>query len=117
MKTKIIDASSKDGLDQAAQLIKAGELVVFPTETVYGLGADAFNVEAVKKIFVAKGRPGDNPLIIHLAKSDDLHGLVAEVPEKAKKLMDAFWPGPLTMVLKKAPCVPDEVASLYSANI
>ncbi len=111
MKTRIIDASDKDGLDQAAQLIKAGDLVVFPTETVYGLGADAFNVEAVKKIFIAKGRPGDNPLIIHLAKSEDIYDLAADLPQKARQLMDAFWPGPLTMVLKKAPCVPDEVTS------
>ncbi len=111
MKTKIIDGADKEGLKEAADLIKAGEIVVFPTETVYGLGADAFNDEAIKKIFIAKGRPADNPLIIHLAKSDDLYDLVAEVPDKARQLMDTFWPGPLTMVLKKSQVVSDEVTS------
>lgn len=111
MKTKIIDSLNTDGLKEAARLIQEGEIVVFPTETVYGLGADAFNADAVKKIFVAKGRPEDNPLIIHLARVEDIVDLVSEVPTKARQLMDAFWPGPLTIVLKKSSKVPDEVTS------
>lgn len=84
---------------EAAELLKAGETVAFPTETVYGLGADARNTEAVEAIFVAKGRPSDNPLIVHIADRSALGELVTEVPPVAAALMDAYWPGPLTVVL------------------
>ncbi|ASJ09619.1 threonylcarbamoyl-AMP synthase [Thermococcus siculi] len=102
----------RDGVDErgiriAARLILDGKLVAFPTETVYGLGADALNARAVKRIFEAKGRPADNPLIIHIADFDDLGKLAREIPEEAKLLAEKFWPGPLTMVLPKEEGVPD----------
>ena len=90
-----------DNIHQAVKLLKQGEVVAVPTETVYGLGADATNEEAVSKIFKAKGRPSDNPLIIHIASLDQLTPFIDHVPLKAKKLMDAFWPGPLTIILKQ----------------
>lgn len=85
-------------LSQAADLLKNNEVVAFPTETVYGLGGNAENDDAVKKIFEAKGRPSDNPLIIHIADISQLDAFVEEVPKKAKALMDKFWPGPLTLI-------------------
>lgn len=91
---------------QAAELIRAGEVVAFPTETVYGLGADALNEAAVQKIYAAKGRPSDNPLIVHVAQKEQIPLLAAEVPPLAQKVIDAFMPGPITIVLKKQPCVP-----------
>lgn len=101
----------RDGLDEkkikvAARLILEGKLVAFPTETVYGLGADALNERAARRIFEAKGRPADNPLIIHIASIDDLEKVAREVPEKAKLLAERFWPGPLTLVLPKREEVP-----------
>lgn len=98
-----------DPIATAVALLRAGELVAFPTETVYGLGADASNADAVTKIFAAKGRPADHPLIVHLAADADLHDWAGEVPEAAAKLARAFWPGPLTLILKRAPRVPDAV--------
>ncbi len=86
--------------------MKKGGLVAFPTETVYGLGADALNEEAARKIYAAKGRPSDNPLIAHVAKKEDIEPLVREIPEAGKKLMDAFWPGPLTLIFPKSGRVP-----------
>ncbi|KPB05801.1 L-threonylcarbamoyladenylate synthase [Bacillus sp. CHD6a] len=86
---------------EAASLLKENEVVAFPTETVYGLGANALSDQAVLKIFEAKGRPSDNPLIVHISKLEQLKNLVDNVPESAHKLMDAFWPGPLTLVLPK----------------
>ncbi|MBN2099206.1 MAG: threonylcarbamoyl-AMP synthase [Dehalococcoidia bacterium] len=93
----------------AAEALRRGGLVAFPTETVYGLGADAFNAEAVKQIFVAKGRPLDNPVIVHIASVADLKALTSHVPERASLLIDRFWPGPLTLILRKSPDVPDDV--------
>lgn len=93
-------------IDIAAEIIRAGGLVAFPTETVYGIGANSFSSEAVKKIFFAKGRPQDNPLIIHIANIEDVYKLAAVIPEKADILMKKFWPGPLTMIFKKAELVP-----------
>ena len=84
----------------AAKILQLGQVVAFPTETVYGLGANAFSDEAVQLIFQAKGRPSDNPLIVHIANNKQLDELVEEIPEGAKKLMEAFWPGPLTIILK-----------------
>lgn len=96
----------KEDIREAGEILKAGGVVAFPTETVYGLGADALNPEAAKKIYEAKGRPSDNPLIIHIAKHEDSYHVAAEVSEKAKEVMERFWPGPLTLVLPKKDCVP-----------
>lgn len=98
-------------MQPAAHAVAAGKLVAFPTETVYGLGANAFDEEAVKNIFVAKGRPTDNPLIVHISDLSQLTALVASVPEKARLLMTAFWPGPLTLVFPKSARVPDVVTA------
>ena len=95
---------------QAAAYIRAGEVVAFPTETVYGLGADALNAQAVHRIFEAKGRPADNPLIVHIAALDQLDALVTDVPEAAWRLIEAFWPGPMTLILPKRDCIPDVVS-------
>lgn len=96
-----------DVMEQAGKLIAEGELVAFPTETVYGLGGDAFDPDASRKIYAAKGRPSDNPLIVHIADFDDMKRVAREVPEQAKKLADAFWPGPLTMIVWKSDAVPE----------
>lgn len=93
-------------IKQAVQLIRKGEVVAFPTETVYGLGANALNPSAVKKIFEAKGRPADNPLIIHIHDKEDLKRLARDIPEITEKIIEKFWPGPLTIVLKKSKIVP-----------
>lgn len=110
MKTQLLRIDKKrpqsSHIRKAADLIRRGRLVAFPTETVYGLGANALDAKAVKKIFVAKGRPSDNPLIVHIANKDDIKMLVNHVPDTAWKLMDRFWPGPLTIVLKKSKIVP-----------
>ena len=112
MQTKVvkIDSANIDdaAMKEACDLIRAGELVAFPTETVYGLGADALHPEASKKIYAAKGRPSDNPLIVHISKFEDLVSIAREVPPQAKKLADAFWPGPLTMIVWKNDRVPYE---------
>lgn len=98
-------------LNEAAKALAEGKLVAFPTETVYGLGANALNEEAVSNIFVAKGRPQDNPLIVHIANRDMLQGIVKEIPETVEKLMVAFWPGPLTIIFEKADAVPMRVTA------
>lgn len=97
-----------ESIRKAGHIIKEGGLVAFPTETVYGLGGDALNPGSSRKIYAAKGRPSDNPLIIHICRWEDIYRIAEPVPEAAKKLADAFWPGPLTMVLKKAALVPRE---------
>lgn len=96
-------------IKEAAGVLQRGGLVAFPTETVYGLGANGLSAEACKKIYEAKGRPSDNPLILHIGDIAQLHQIVKEVPPLARKVMDAFWPGPLTLILKKKPCVPNAV--------
>ena len=110
MQTKVvkIDPAQMDEseMEEAAKLIREGELVAFPTETVYGLGADALHPEASKKIYAAKGRPSDNPLIVHICRFEELESIAREVPPQAKKLADAFWPGPLTMIVWKNDRVP-----------
>lgn len=93
-------------LEEPARWIREDHVVAFPTETVYGLGANALSAKAVEKIYTAKGRPSDNPLIVHISSVDMLEGLVAEIPLTAKKLMDAFWPGPLTIIFPKKEQVP-----------
>jgi len=98
-------------IEKAIDLIKEGEVVAFPTETVYGLGADARNPDAVKKVFEIKGRPPDNPLIVHIASKEMVREFTAEVPPDARTLMDRFWPGPLTLIFKKKPSVPDIVTA------
>lgn len=112
MQTKIYEMDSAhidiEKMKEAADFIRNGELVAFPTETVYGLGADALHPEASKKIYAAKGRPSDNPLIVHISKFEDLVSIAKEVPIQARKLADAFWPGPLTMVVWKNEKVPYE---------
>ncbi|AOY91656.1 threonylcarbamoyl-AMP synthase [Cupriavidus sp. USMAA2-4] len=97
-------------LDEAVRLLEAGQLVAFPTETVYGLGADAENPEAVARIFAAKGRPSNHPVIVHVVDGADISYWADEVPEAAQKLIDAFWPGPLTLILKRAAHIPAAVA-------
>ena len=110
METKIkkVDSDQPDErvMEEAGQLITAGELVAFPTETVYGLGGDALRPEAAAKIYAAKGRPSDNPLIVHIADFSDMERVAREVPQQARKLADAFWPGPLTMIVWKSDAVP-----------
>ena len=102
MNTKIISIeegnASEEALKEAGEIIKNGGLVAFPTETVYGLGGNALDETASEKIYRAKGRPSDNPLIVHICRMEDIFPIVEEVPETAKKLADAFWPGPLTML-------------------
>lgn len=101
----------KDKIEQAAQLILDGQLVAFPTETVYGLGANAFDPDAVRAIFAAKGRPQDNPLIVHLCDPDQLSLVAVDIPPLAYELYRRFCPGPLTMILPKSPNVPDVVSA------
>lgn len=108
--TLLIPETNENAVKTAAELIRAGEVVGMPTETVYGLAANALNGEAVKKIFLAKGRPQDNPLIVHIADFDQIYDLCPAVPPQAKLLADAFWPGPLTMIVPKGDCIPDEVS-------
>lgn len=98
-----------EGMDEAARLLNAGELVAIPTETVYGLAADAMNAEAVSSIFVAKGRPSDNPLIVHIADERDWEPLVTHIPDNARWLSNAYWPGPLTIILPASDKVPKVV--------
>ncbi len=113
--TLLIDAKkieeAGEGIALAGEIIRRGGLVAFPTETVYGLGANAFSPEAVQKIFQAKGRPPDNPLIVHIAQEGILEELVEHIPKKTWELVRRFWPGPLTVVLKKKSAVPPEVTA------
>jgi L-threonylcarbamoyladenylate synthase len=98
---KITDKNSEETLTSAANMLKRGGLVVFPTETVYGLGANVFNEEALKEIFSAKGRPADNPLIVHISDQSEMKLLADNVSDLQQKLMDEFWPGPLTIIFQK----------------
>ena len=108
LKIKVNPAKPQvDRIRIAADAIKKGGLVAFPTETVYGLGADALNPDAVAKIFTAKERPADNPIIVHIADKKDVYRLAKNVPNGAKKLTAEFWPGPLTLILKRSSLVPD----------
>lgn len=103
-----LDQIDEEIIGKAARIIREGGLVAFPTETVYGLGADAMQASASRKIYEAKGRPSDNPLIVHIANSEDLKRLTDKVPKEAEKLAQAFWPGPLTMIVRKSDAVPYE---------
>ena len=112
MKTVIkkIDASnmSSEDFKEAAELLRAGKLVAFPTETVYGLGGNAYDSTASARIYAAKGRPSDNPLIVHISEFSEIEPLVSHIPEEARRLSDRFWPGPLTMILDKSDAIPKE---------
>ncbi len=112
MKTQLF-TNTPENIIKTAEILKKGGLAAIPTETVYGLAADALNGEAVAKIFAAKGRPMDNPLIVHVAEFEDIErfALVREIPEAAKKLAKVFWPGPLTIIMKKGGVIPDEVSA------
>ncbi|MBO4554983.1 MAG: threonylcarbamoyl-AMP synthase [Clostridia bacterium] len=109
MQTKILKAS--EGIEEGASLILGGELVVFPTETVYGLGANAFDAEAVAKIFKAKGRPQDNPLIVHISSLEQVRDIAVDVPSVFYELAERFMPGPLTIILKKSDKIPSIVTA------
>ena len=109
MQTIIADMTNhidENDMEKAGQILRAGGLVAFPTETVYGLGANALDEQAAFKIYAAKGRPSDNPLIVHIARMEDLYKIAENVPKEAELLADAFWPGPLTMIFQKKDVVP-----------
>lgn len=119
-KVKVLDSNNLDKgiLEEIAQVIKNKGLVAFPTETVYGLGANALDEDAVTKIFLAKGRPQDNPLIVHISDLEEIRPLVKNIPEVAKMLMEKFWPGPMTIILEKTSLIPDVTsAGLKSIGI
>ena len=105
------DALSSDTLKKVGETLRLGGLAAIPTETVYGLAANAFSDDAVKKIFVAKGRPQDNPLIVHISEIEELYPLVKKVPESALRLCEKFWPGPLTIILEKSDAVCESVSA------
>ena len=112
MNTKVVKVDrehpEREIIECAGEILKQGGLVAFPTETVYGLGGDGLNASSSEKIYAAKGRPSDNPLIIHIADMESLEEIVTQVPEEARKLADACWPGPLTMIFQKNHRVPYE---------
>lgn len=110
---KILYRPTPQSIKKAVEILKRGGLVAFPTETVYGLGAKALDDEAVRKIFAAKGRPADNPLIVHVAEAEEIDLLVAAIPTSAEALMARFWPGPLTLVFRRSHRVP----AIVSANL
>ena len=113
MVTQFANAATQkeNGTRLGGSILRAGGLVAFPTETVYGLGANGLDEEAVRRIFEAKGRPGDNPLILHVAKKSDVSKLWASIPGAARTLMDTFWPGPLTLIFNRTSIVPDAVTA------
>ncbi|MBQ9420824.1 MAG: threonylcarbamoyl-AMP synthase [Lachnospiraceae bacterium] len=106
--TDAVSEADREKLKKAASILAEGGLVAFPTETVYGLGGNALNPESSRHIYAAKGRPSDNPLIVHIADIKDLKSLVSDIPEAAQRLADRFWPGPMTMVFRKSGLVPKE---------
>ena len=113
MKTRVVKAfgdpeQDREIMEEAGEIIRSGGLVAIPTETVYGLAGDAFNPDSSRKIYEAKGLPSDNPLIVHIARLDDINAVAEDIPEAAFKLAERFWPGPLTMILKKKETVPYE---------
>lgn len=117
------DNIDQSAIEKAGEILKNGGLAAFPTETVYGLGGNALDAKASEKIYAAKGRPSDNPLIVHIGRMEDLETVAANVPESARKLAAACWPGPLTMIFEKTNAVPLEttggltsVAVRYPSN-
>ncbi len=111
MKTQLLDANKAEDIQAAGEILRSGGLVAIPTETVYGLAANALDGKSVEKIFKAKGRPQDNPLIVHIAAEEDITPLVQLFPETAKRLAKAYWPGPLTMILPKSEKIPPQVSA------
>lgn len=114
----VVKSTDSENIDQnvieeAAEILKKGGLVAFPTETVYGLGANGLDANACKKIYEAKGRPSDNPLILHIGERTQLEKIVEEIPDCAEMIMDAFWPGPITIIFKKKDIVPDSVSGHF----
>lgn len=109
-KTQALNELNQTAIAHAAKVLSTGGLVAFPTETVYGLGADAENIEAVKLIYLAKGRPQDHPIIVHVAVHADLQHWAKDIPDEARKLIKAFWPGPLTLILKRQPSLPAQIS-------
>ena len=107
----MLSGEKPEDIERAGNLLRAGGLVGIPTETVYGLAANGLDNEAVKRIFEAKGRPADNPLIVHIARFEQIYELVQKVPPEAEKLAQAYWPGPLTMILPKSPKIPPAVSA------
>ena len=112
MKTEILKITDRAPVDEsklkkAAEILRTGGLVAFPTETVYGLGGNALDAGASEKIYAAKGRPSDNPLIVHISCMEELPPLVKEIPENARNLAAAYWPGPMTLILPKSGLIPD----------
>lgn len=122
MNTKVVNIDEENinklEIEECGEILRNGGLVAFPTETVYGLGANALDPNAIKKIFEVKGRPQDNPLIVHISDFEDIKPLVVDVPEIANKIMNKFWPGPLTIILKKSSIIPSVTcAGLDSVGI
>lgn len=113
MQTKLwkLDNKRNQAIEEAAALIRKGKVVAFPTETVYGLGANGLDGAACRKIFAAKGRPADNPLILHIAEKEDMEALTSGLSPLAQALMDAFWPGPMTLIVPKSDKIPDVVTA------
>ena len=111
MKTLYLKAEDENSIEKAAEILKSGGVAAIPTETVYGLAANALDAEAVKKIFSAKGRPQDNPLIVHIASLDEITPLVEKVDPRIYALAEKYWPGPLTVIMKKSKLIPDEVCA------
>ena len=105
-KDTLILKPTKENIEKAAKIIRDGGLVAFPTETVYGLGADAMNADAVGRIYEAKGRPSDNPMIVHIARASDIGQLTPMLSARIVSVIENFWPGPLTIVVNKKPAVP-----------
>ena len=105
-----VDNIDMEQIKKQAEILKAGKTVIFPTETVYGLGANALDEDAVSKIYEAKGRPSDNPLIVHIGNKKQIYNLVCDVPEQAEIVMDKFWPGPITIILKKKDIIPERTS-------
>ena len=110
MDTKLFSTEENE-INEAGKIIRNGGLVAFPTETVYGLGASAFDADAAKKIYAAKGRPSDNPLIVHVCDKSQINDIAAEIPDAAQIVIDKFMPGPVTIILKKKSVVPDDVTA------
>lgn len=106
MNTKILNDTTEE-IEEAARMIAGGGLVAFPTETVYGLGADALNSDAVGRVYAAKGRPSDNPMIVHISSDEELKNLTPKITKDMERLIKVFWPGPMTMIVKRNPIIPD----------
>ena len=111
MQPKLLNASKPESIKQAAALLKSGQLIAFPTDTVYGIGADAYNSSALKRLYEAKHRPNDKGIPILLAGPADIHRVISQFPAIAREYMNNYWPGPLTIILPKHPALPDNISS------